>query len=88
MEGHRASTVEMRKQPITVIGNDTETATWENALAEEAVKDPYHRDGGVGCCIIPGEMDDGGLATRMPVMGLTMGIAFLVRRAEGWCILI
>ncbi len=31
-----------------------------------------------------GEIDNGGLATRMPVLGLTMGIAFLVLTAAGW----
>lgn len=40
------------------------------------------------CCIIPGEMDEGGLAMRLPVEGLTMGMALLrERRAEGWWIL-
>jgi len=45
----------------------------------------YHpRRTAPACCIIPGETDDdGGLATRMPVLGLTIGIAaaFL---ADGW----
>jgi len=37
---------------------------------------PYHpRRAALVCCIIPGETDDGGLATRMPVFGLTMGMA-------------
>jgi len=33
-------------------------------------------------------MDCGGLATRMPVLGLTMGMALRVRSAEGWWIFI
>ena len=37
------------------------------------------------CCIIPGEIDDGGLATRIPVLGFTIGMAFRVRTADGWC---
>lgn len=38
---------------------------------------PYHpRRAALVCCIIPGETDDdGGLATRMPVFGFTMGMA-------------
>ncbi len=43
----------------------------------------YHLRAAVACCIIPGEIDDGGLAIRIPVVGLTMGIAFLVRTADG-----
>jgi hypothetical protein len=39
-------------------------------------------------CIMPGEIDEGGLETRMPVLGLTMGMAFRVRTAEGWWIFI
>jgi len=36
---------------------------------------------------MPGEMDDGGLAMRMPVEGLTIGMALLRERiAEGWWI--
>lgn len=30
-----------------------------------------------------GEMEDGGLGTRMPVLGLTIGMALRVRRADG-----
>ena len=30
-----------------------------------------------------GEIDEGGLATLIPVLGLTMGIALRERRAEG-----
>jgi len=43
----------------------------------------------VVCCIIPGEMDDGGLAMRVPVEGFTMGMALVrdERIAEGWWIL-
>lgn len=37
-------------------------------------------------CIMPGEMEEGGLETRMPVLGLTIGMAFLDRIAEGWWI--
>ena len=32
---------------------------------------------------MPGEIEDGGLAIRIPVLGLTIGIALLVRTAEG-----
>jgi len=45
---------------------------------------PYHRRARVCCCILAGEIDSGGLATRMPVLGLTIGMAFLVRTADGW----
>lgn len=51
-------------------------------VAEAALYHP--RRAALVCCIIPGETDDdGGLATRMPVFGLTMGMAaaFL---ADGW----
>jgi len=43
----------------------------------------------VVCCIIPGEMDDGGLAMRLPVEGFTMGMALVrdERIAKGWWIL-
>lgn len=51
----------------------------------KAAKAPYqHRRAALVCCIIPGETDDdGGLATRIPVFGLTIGMAaaFL---ADGW----
>ena len=30
-----------------------------------------------------GEMEEGGLGTRMPVVGLTIGIALRVRNADG-----
>jgi len=43
----------------------------------------YQRRATVCCCIIPGEIDDGGLETRIPVLGLTIGIAFRERTAEG-----
>jgi len=33
---------------------------------------------------MPGEMDDGGLM-RVRVSGLTMGIGFRDRMADGWC---
>ena len=33
-------------------------------------------------------MDDGGLGTLMPVLGLTIGIAFRLRKADGWWIFI
>jgi len=46
----------------------------------------YHRRVNVCCCILAGEMDNGGLATLIPVLGLTIGMAFLVRMAEGWWI--
>jgi len=47
----------------------------------------YQRRASVVCCIKPGEIDDGGLATVMPVLGLTIGMAFRVRTADGWWIL-
>lgn len=34
---------------------------------------------------MPGEMDDGGLA-RVRESGLTIGMGFLDRMADGWCI--
>lgn len=34
-------------------------------------------------CILAGDTDEGGLATRMPVLGLTMGMAFLDLTAAG-----
>ena len=49
-------------------------------------KSRYQRRTYVCCCIWPGEMERGGLATRIPVLGLTMGMALRVRRAEGWWI--
>lgn len=34
---------------------------------------------------MPGEIDDGGLAMRVPVEGLTIGMALVRdRRADGW----
>ena len=35
-----------------------------------------------------GDMEEGGLGTRIPVLGLTMGMALRVRKAEGWWIFI
>lgn len=35
-----------------------------------------------------GDIDEGGEGTRMPVLGLTMGMALRVRRADGWWIFI
>jgi len=35
-----------------------------------------------------GEIDKGGLGTLMPVLGFTIGIAFRVRKADGWWIFI
>jgi len=44
----------------------------------------YHRRAAVVCCIKPGEIDDGGLAMRLPVEGLTIGMALLRERiADG-----
>lgn len=69
--------------------NDTERTEVEHASAGVSTRRVlYHRLAAVVCCIIPGEIDDGGLAIRMPVLGLTIGIAFLVRTADGWWILI
>jgi len=52
----------------------------------ERVQALYQRRDMVVCCIIPGEMDDGGLAMRLPVEGFTMGMALVrdERIAEGW----
>lgn len=44
----------------------------------------YQRRVYVCCCIMAGEMDRGGLATLIPVLGFTIGIALRVRRADGW----
>jgi hypothetical protein len=64
----------------------TTTSTEDRALLRWRF--PYHRRAAVVCCIIPGEIDDGGLAMRLPVEGLTMGMALLRDRiAEGWWIL-
>lgn len=35
-----------------------------------------------------GDIEEGGLGTRMPVLGLTIGMALRVRKAEGWWIFI
>ena len=48
----------------------------------------YQRRVYVCCCIMAGEMDRGGLATLIPVLGLTIGIALRVRNADGWWIFI
>lgn len=40
----------------------------------------YHRR---WCCIMPGEMDVGGLVSVTPVLGLTIGITLRVRDAVG-----
>lgn len=55
-------------------------------IARAQQGDSYHRRAAV-VCIIPGEIDEGGLATRMPVLGFTIGMAFRVRIADGWWIL-
>ncbi len=34
--------------------------------------------------LMPGDMESGRLGTRMPVLGLTIGIAFRARTAAGW----
>jgi len=65
-------------------GDTTTTSTEERAQQGEI---SYHRRAAVVCCIIPGEMDDGGLAMRMPVEGLTIGMALVRERsADGWWI--
>ena len=47
----------------------------------------YHRRAYVCCCIRAGEMDDGGGdATRIPVLGFTIGMALRARMAAGWWI--
>jgi len=68
-------------------GNDTVTQ-WSKQSATRVYKcsqgDSYHpRRAALVCPIIPGETDDGGLATRMPVLGLTIGMAPAFR-ADGW----
>ena len=55
----------------------------QNAIDGFMTRWPYQRRVKVCCCILAGEMDKGGLATLMPVLGLTIGIAFLERMAEG-----
>lgn len=40
----------------------------------------YHRR---WCCIMPGEIDVGGLVRVIPVLGLTMGMTLRVRAADG-----
>jgi hypothetical protein len=84
----RASTVRNeKKQLITATRNDTATTGSRHKLARVSTgSNLYHLRVAVVCCIIPGEIDDGGLATRMPVLGLTMGIAYVARSADGWCI--
>lgn len=68
-------------------GQQKDTETTESmqrlaAVVHESVV--YHPRAAVVCCIIAGEIEEGGLAIRMPVLGLTMGIAFRVRIAAGW----
>ena len=48
----------------------------------------YHRRAYVCCCILAGDEDCGGEATRMPVVGLTMGMALRARMADGWWIFV
>ena len=43
----------------------------------------YHRGLEAACWSMPGEIEFGGLAIRMPVVGLTMGIALRLRTAAG-----
>jgi len=45
----------------------------------------YQRRLIVCCCILAGDTDWGGLDMLIPVLGLTMGIAFRIRVAAGWC---
>jgi len=45
----------------------------------------YHRRP-IDACILCGDTDcEGGLSIRTPVLGLTMGMAFLILVAAGWC---
>jgi len=65
----------IRDQPRN---EDSNAAT---STEERAPKDSYHRRAAVACCIMPGEMDDGGLAMRVPVDGLTIGMALVRERS-------
>ena len=64
--------------------DDVVTCTEADEPTLGARRHVYQRRVYVCCCILTGEMDRGGLATRMPVLGLTMGMALRDRRAEGW----
>lgn len=59
----------------------------ERLVGESRHDDLYQRRTNVCCCILAGDIDSGGLATLIPVLGFTIGIAFLVRIADGWWIL-
>lgn len=64
----------------------SDTTNGPHGVRAQEVETLYHRRAAVVCCIMPGEMDDGGLAMRFPVEGFTMGIALVreERIAEGW----
>jgi len=63
----------------------SDTTTASNGSKSWPSQALYHRRAAVCCCIMPGEMDEGGLAMRVPVVGFTMGMALLRERmADGW----
>lgn len=43
----------------------------------------YHRCPYDRCCIMAGDIDGGGLVRLLPVLGLTIGMAFRGRKADG-----
>jgi len=92
-EGYRVIAVQTTNTPQSQQGNDAKAQRhhWVDMRCrrhEPPASNVYHRRAAVVCCIIPGEtefgIEFGGLATRIPVLGLTIGIAFRVRTADGW----
>jgi len=65
-----------------VHNNVLDDKTLTNEQTSIAASKAYQRRWVVACCIMPGEMDDGGLA-RVRESGLTIGMGFLDRIADG-----
>lgn len=65
--------VRQRKESTFTVGSHTESGTW-------AGERTHHRR---WFCIMPGDMEVGGLVKVIPVLGLTIGMTLRVRDAEG-----
>lgn len=59
---------------------------WLASRCKESDTSLYHLRP-IPCCILAGDTDGGGLDMLIPVVGLTIGIAFRTRVAAGWWIL-
>jgi len=74
------------KREKSAENNHCEDGKANSASGRTETESDYHRRL-IDCCNLDGLTEAGGLLIRIPVLGFTMGIAFLIRVAAGWCIL-